>query len=222
MRDGLYRTLACCVAMMAPVPATAGPWARDPGQLFLAYSLQSDRPDPTATARSYAGAYLEYGIGDGFTLGGALGTNPAGDYKVTGFLRSPPATLAGGVLVAMEVGTGMLGDRPVLVPGVSFGRGVAVGGAGGWWTADARALLPFRSRDWDLEGEVALGVDSSARLKLITQLQAALRPDDAPALRWETLMVWEVLPGHHLQAGINVGIANSRGFGIKLGMWHRF
>lgn len=226
MRNRLCRTLVWCGAISACIPiagpAAAGPWARDQGQVFLAYSLLTAPHDPV-TERSYVSAYLEYGIADDFTLAGSLGSNPAGDFRAVGVLRTPPATLKGGVLTAMELGLGLLGKRPAMVPGLSLGRGVTLSsGATGWWTLDARALLPVSSPDWDLEAEITLGINSTERLKLITQIQTALRSQGPPSARWETLAVWEIRPGHHLQAGINLGLANSPGVGFKLGLWHRF
>lgn len=64
------RGIICCLAalVLLALPAGAGPWARDPGRAFLAFSVEQDRDD-----NRHSGLYSEYGLNAGNTLGFELG-----------------------------------------------------------------------------------------------------------------------------------------------------
>ncbi|MDW3119189.1 MAG: hypothetical protein R8G60_16475 [Roseovarius pacificus] len=74
--------------------------------------------------------------------------------------------------LALELGTGVQDSRPVLRPGLSFGRGIDLAGRSGWLVLDIRATV-FQDRfDTAWESDLTLGLDTTARIKTTLQLQA--------------------------------------------------
>lgn len=65
---------ACLVGLFAAPLAHAGPWARDPGQVFVAFSAEHDK-----ARNSHLGLYAEYGLSRRRVLGFELGHTDVGE-----------------------------------------------------------------------------------------------------------------------------------------------
>lgn len=219
---GFFCLITIASAALPPGSGVAGPWVREAGHTFISYSLLTDSPDPMGSDKSYLSFYGEHGIGQDLTLGLISGTNAAGDYKVIAFTRFAPLRKPRTPLIAFDAAFGLYENDLVIAPGLSIGSNVDVGGSGGWWSLDSRAMIRSDARFDDFDSDLTLGVKTTERLSLITQLQASLSHSGHVLLRWENLVAYEIIEGHLIQIGVNAGVARSHGFGLKLGMWHNF
>ncbi|MFD1882128.1 hypothetical protein [Paracoccus pacificus] len=135
--------LIAALILLTPPPAHAGPWPRDAGTTFLAFSVEGDR-----NRNAYAGLYGEYGLSARNTLGFELGYTDA--EEISGLIWFQ-RTLDGGEgpdRWAVSLGVGAVGRGgsfdPVGQVGMSWGRGFdAIPGlrrlhGGGWFSVDAR------------------------------------------------------------------------------------
>lgn len=207
--------LSCLTHGLAPVPADAGAWLRSEGEGFAS---STTKIQDGAEARSYSTAYVEYGATPDLTVGFDLGTDEMGDYKALGFVLMPISRE--GLHVAFQLAAGVVQDEPAFRPGLSFGRGLAIGELSGWANIDIRATIA--PGDVDLAIDATLGVTLWEKTKLIWQVQHGGLVQDPDFLRAEAAVVWEVAPRTDIEAGLTTALKDAEDFGVKIGIWRRF
>lgn len=222
--------------------ALSGPWPRDPGDVFLAFSVGSDSPtsalavgDPVFDTNT--GLYGEIGLGRRLTLGGQIGQSETAEDAVM-FLRytlTPPhmewqAALDAGAGLRRETGRP---DRDLLRLGLSIGR--ALSGSdmrpplqpfrydGGWITLDAVGLLDHRTSEVIWQAEATLGLSVSDRLRLMLQAKAEEWPGADPVYTVTPGAAWSLGTRTTAQIGLRLAQgAQETTTGLTLGLWHSF
>lgn len=156
-------------------PATAGPWARDAGDVFVSFQVSAEEAPSDVMLglwepETYLSIYGEVGLGHSLTLGADLGQGELSRQAV-GFVRyslsSPDATWQ----FAVDAGLGVrqLGEEDahgLIRVGASLGRGFGGGGdawympmrhQGGWATLDLVALYDLEIEEPILQAEGTVG-----------------------------------------------------------------
>lgn len=223
------------------LPALAGPWAREEGEVFLAFSISADSPAVSVIVGDveldrYTSLYAEYGLGHRLTLGAQVGRGGTGREAVA-FLRytvtAPDApwqfALDGGVGVRTEAATA---DRRLLRLGVSVGRGfggldaprwwLPLRHEGGWVTLDAAGLFDAETQDTIWQAEATIGMTLSQRLRLMLQLKAEEWPDSTPAYTVTPGAAWSLNDRTTAQVGLRMGLGEEPTLGLTLGLWRSF
>mgnify|MGYP005861962363 CR=1 FL=1 len=208
--------ITCCViCLLLAGQSHAGAWPREPGATFLSFSTEVDTGDMTDT---FTTLFVEYGLTDRLTLGLDAGLDDGTLYKGIVFARMPLNRPEADMKLAIEMGVGLTDDAAVLRPGLMIGRGLDWG----WMAMDTLATVDIEAKDVDLTTDLTLGVNMSARSKLILQLQSGHQVMDLEYLKFASSVVYEYKPGRHLELGALAGIKNLDGYAVKLGLWRHF
>lgn len=222
-------------------PGIAGPWARDAGEVFLAFSVTSDSPAAeimtgNIVLDSYAGLYGEYGLGRGLTLGAQIGRSDTMEETAI-FLRYTLTAPDRPWQFAVDGGPGLRRDaggpeRVLARVGLSVGRGfgenttarwwLPLAHDGGWITLDAVGLIDPGTTDaiWHVEGTLGLSLSDRWRVMLQAKAEETLNGDTI-----QTLMpsaAWSLTDRTTAQLGARFGLGERQTLGLTLGVWHSF
>lgn len=140
------RCLTILISLLLCAPVTAGPWLREQGTGFSAFSFSSTYYLDTAST-----TYIEYGLTEKTTVIADIGMARSFTLPESGFVTLSirrPITAADAVSKwAYEIGAGVgwIGEErlPHVRTALSWGRGVKWGEKNGWLTVDG-------SVTWDL------------------------------------------------------------------------
>jgi len=210
--------LLMLLLMFHALPLHAGPWLREKGESFLSFSLEADLLE----GGDFAAFYGEYGWSERTTVGLDLGGHSGEMSKALIFVRRHFGTAPGGMLLAVELGSGLAGGDRALRPGLSFGRGFDWKGHSGWLVLDARALILDEGRETAWEGDLTFGFRAFRQSRAILQLQARQPVSGDAQIKLAQSWVIERAPGRHLEIGMTAGIRNSDALALKLALWHSF
>lgn len=222
------------------MPATAGPWARDAGDVFVSFQVSAEEAPSDVIAglwepETYFSLYGEVGLGRSLTLGLDLGQGELSRQAV-GFLRyslsAPEATWQ----FAVDAGLGarQLGeDDPhgLVRIGASLGRGFGDGGdawympmrhQGGWVTLDMAALYDLEIDEAIYQAEGTVGFSLSERASMVFSLKAEDWPDADPLLTASPSFVFQIREGTSLRLGARGAITGSDAVGMSLSLWQEF
>jgi len=223
------------------LPASAGPWPRDEGEIFLAFSVSADSPAVALVTGDtvldrYASLYGEYGLGRRLTLGAQVGRGGTEReaqvflrYTVTASEAPWQFALDGGIGLRTEAATA---DRRLLRLGAAIGRGF--GGLdtprwwlplrhdGGWVTLDATGLFDLDTEDVIWQAEGTLGMALSDRLRLMLQLKAEEWPQSDRAYTVTPSAAWSLTDRTTAQAGLRMGLGEDPTLGLTLSLWRSF
>lgn len=230
----------CTAATLWGVPAHAGPWAREAGDLFISLQISAeDVPsqvieglfDPETTLSAYA----EYGLGRSLTLVTDISGGEANQMGVA-FLRytltPPDATWQW----AVDAGLGVRqnGDGPMqeLVRiGASIGRGFGAndGGwpmplrhQGGWVSLDSAVFYDLEIEDMIWQAEGTVGFSLTDRASAIFTLKAEDWPGADLLVTASPSFAFDVLPDTTLRLGASGALQGSDTVGVFLSLWHTF
>ncbi|WP_417727972.1 hypothetical protein [Roseovarius sp.] len=201
--------------------AGAGAWPRGKGQTFLAASGQIEGPDQFGLYRQNFTLYAEHGLTERLTLGLDLGGDTLRMTKSIAFVRWPIGQDAQAVKIAVEMGLGEVSEETALRPGVSLGRGFTLWGRHGWAAFDGRAVV-FGSGDMTLESDITFGLNTTARSKVLVQLQTGHPALGQAYTRFAPSYVYATRPGAHLEFGLVLPVSGGGERGVKLGLWREF
>lgn len=233
MRCRLATFCACLPlwVLLWTAPGLAGPWARQAGEGFLAFSVTSDSPTTgliTGDVQfdSHAGLYGEYGLCHRLTLGGQIGQSETAEDGVI-FLRytltPPDATWQ----FALDAGAGQRiepgrPDRQLARLGLSIGRGFGGGDLpfwpgrshhGGWVTLDATGLYDTNSADliWAVEGTIGLSLTD--RWRVLLQAKVEEWPDADPSHSLMPGLAYALTDRTTLQIGARLELGRTHTWG---------
>ncbi|ABD56529.1 hypothetical protein [Jannaschia sp. CCS1] len=221
-------------------PASAGPWARSVGDVFVSFQVSAEEAPSDVMAglfepETYLSAYGEVGLGRSLTLGVDLGRGELSRQAV-GFLRyslSPPdATWQ----FALDAGLGVrrLGEEDahgLVRVGASIGRGFGGGGdawymplrhEGGWATLDLTALYDLEIEEPILQAEGTLGFSLTDRASMVFSVKAEEWPDADLLVTASPSFVFQVWEGTSLRLGARGALTGSDTIGISLSLWQEF
>lgn len=213
--------LALMLLPWLAIPARAGAWPREEGQLFLVLSGQIEGRDASGLYRQHGALYAEYGATDRLTVGLDLGNDTIRMTKAIGFLRWPLGPPDRPLKLAFELGAGQVEEKNALRPGLSLGRGLVLWNRPGWLALDGRAAL-FGGRDVALESDLTFGLSTGQKTRLILQLQTGRPEKGGPYTRFAPSLVYETRPGRQIELGVIAPLTGEGEPGIKLGAWRSF
>lgn len=241
MRCSCVTVLPLCVAAtLVGAQVSAGPWARDVGDIFVSFQISaeeapSDVMEGLWEPETYLSGYAEMGLGRSLTLGLDIG---GGDFsrQAVGFMRytlTPPAATW---QIAVDAGLGarQVGDADpngLVRIGASIGRGFGGGGEawymplrhqGGWVTLDAVALYDVELSEPILQTEGTVGFSLSDRASAVFSIKAEDWPNAEPLLTVSPSFVFQVRPGTSLQLGARGALTGSETVGLSLSLWQEF
>lgn len=233
-RTGL--SLATLLALAAP--ASAAPWARDPGAAFLSYSLSADSTQDQIAdfdGTLYHSFYGEVGLGRRLTLGFALGGDDE-TQEGNGFLRYTFTRAASQWQLAADIGLGFrevdgTGTTDLYRVGGSIGRGFGADALdwipyltpqGGWMSLDTVAMIDPDATNGFWQAELTLGLELSDRFGAMMQLQAEEYPEADLAIFASPNLLWYLGEDTTAQFGGRFGVEGSEEIGIRAGIWQEF
>lgn len=216
----MLRTLILLLLLAGPCPA--GPWLREAGTTYLSHSVTLEDPGDSGRAVGYGTLYLEHGLRPYLTVGLDAGTDELGQAKLIAFGVMPLARPGTITAMTVEMGIGMMNERAVLRPGLSAGRRIMLFGRPGWISLDARAGLRVETGDATLGTDLTVGLELSARSRVMVQLQQGGPLGDSDFVRIVPSVVFERGPGRHLEIGMTAGLKSASDAGVKLAVWRSF
>ena len=141
-----------------PLVAQAGPWPRQPGQVYAALSSSY------AQGRQYHGFYTEWGTPNGLTMGMDIGADSHGrTAKLISFIRWPVGQGRARLRYSLDAGIGRFGDLGVVRFGAAMGAGMPVFGRDSWWVLDGQLLRPAAHSAPDSQAQALWGVHVGPR-----------------------------------------------------------
>lgn len=232
----MIRMLALLLCGLAG-PVCAGAWPREAGTGFASLT----RWQAQDGADSYTALFVEYGLMPRLTLGLDAGRSVSGQTKAVVFVRAPFGRSLGG-LVSAELGLGEIAGRPVLRPGLSWGRSVSRAAWTGWLAVDTLMEVDLDTQGIDVKADITLGLSPQRRdgppsdWTLMLQVQTGLVgvQDNLYLLQTEGIvpepsflrlvpsLTYQLRAGMHLELGLYRGLNGSSEQGVKLGLWSRF
>lgn len=221
-------------------PASAGPWARDAGDVFVSFQISAEEAPSDVMAglwepETYVSAYGEVGLGRSLTLGFDLGRGDISRQAV-GFVRytlsAPEATWQ----FALDAGLGVrqLGDADphgLVRLGASLGRGFGGGGdawympmrhQGGWVTLELVALYDLEIEEPILQAEGTVGFSLTDRASMVFSIKAEDWPGSEPLLTASPSFVFQIREGTSFRLGGRGALMGSDAVGISLSIWQEF
>ncbi|MBE0453337.1 hypothetical protein [Roseovarius autotrophicus] len=197
----------------------AGAWPREKGQVFLSFSSQFEERDKTGINRQSFSFYAEYGATERLTLGLDINGDALRMSKAIAFLRWSVGHTGRPLKLALELGAGQAEDAAALRPGLSIGRGFALGKRHGWLNADLRAILGGGTA---FETDLTAGLAVMPRTLAVVQLQAGAPGEGRDYLRLAPSLVYEMRPGAQIELGLIQPLSGGGERGVTLGLWRRF
>lgn len=235
-----HLTIIPAVLALFPAAAHAGPWAREPGDVFLSYTVSGEAPrDAIATGTAeidpFHSLYLEIGLGSGLTAVLDAGRD-GGSEQAVALLRYSFSLPDAQLQLSAEIGAGMRETiyneprRDILrlggAAGVGFGAEdlawLPFEHAGGWATLEAHALLD-RATDWHVwQAEGTLGVNLDGRHTGMLQIKAEAWPGSEMAVTLSPGLLRRFEGGTTILLGGRIGVSGSDTLGLRLGLWREF
>lgn len=212
-------------AVLLSLPAHAGAWAREKGDMFIAaggnfwLSDGSQLPvhyDPTL--------YAEYGLTDRVTIGLDLHTADKGQI-ISGFVFAnvPLGPTDGRNKWAGNLAYGYRTDatRPdevLLRGGLSWGRGLE----DGWLAVDASVTFGTADASWRPKLDATWGHNWDDRWTTTFQLQTGQGFTNDYYAKVSPTIVWTMREDIRLSLGYVQALTGDRGAGLKLETWLSF
>lgn len=222
--------------------AMAGPWAREPGDIFLSFSISAEDSRQSVMLGviepdSYLSAYGEVGLGRRLTFGLDYGRGTTSQMAVA-FLRytlTPPdaawqVAVDGGV-GARQFGAEEVRDAQLVRLGASVGRGFGeIGGQwwmplsfdGGWATLDLGGLYDIDTAEVIWQAEGTLGLTLSDRFRGIFSVKVEEWPGSEMMVTIMPSLVYDLNGRTAVQLGARTGVMGSDAVGLSLSLWQEF
>lgn len=205
------------IAALAAAPAAAGPWPREKGEGFLAFSAARDRHE----------VYGERGLGRGWTATAKLAFShrpePELAEEVLALLWRPLHLGPGGA-VSLGLGAGVRSPGPGRAPqplataALAWGRGL--GGPLSPWVA-AEAAIERGEGQHAAKLDLTIGARPGGRRLTMAQVQA-FRPGGGPTQTRLELTGGVRVGQLHVLAQPSVALAGPRETRLRVSLWAEF
>ncbi|MEM8881087.1 MAG: hypothetical protein AAGC82_10855 [Pseudomonadota bacterium] len=220
-------------------PGDAAPWARDPAEVFLSYSVSVDTTRDEISSGSldpdiFQSLYSEVGLGRRLTLGVDVGGDDE-DTLGAAFVRYTFTRNAAIWQVATDLGFGLREDggeeAELFRTGFSVGRGFTRGTLdwlpfvdprGGWFSIDSSAYIDPDGDQSLWQSEATFGVNFTDRYAAMMQLKVEEYPGSDFSVFISPSVLATVGEATTLQAGGRFGVEGSEDVGLRLGVWREF
>lgn len=222
------------MAGLISASAEAGAWLRDEGSGFLSFGVALTQTREDADAKLSTDLFFEYGYTPTLTLGVSATLVPdpitgfseemTGDGQV--FARLPIQSGDGPERLAVEFGLGTrkgeVDYQPFAKIGLSWGRGIQIGGMSGWTNIDAALHLPLGESQSSVKLDATLGLNASDRLDLMAQAFWE-RDRFGQSLTLTPSAIWKVRSGpQRIVFGVERQFGRQDKTGAKLSLWTDF
>ena len=220
--------------------AAAGPWARDPGDVFLSYTLSADTTQDNLANGTFDGqlfhsVYGEVGVGRRITLVFDLGrdtdTTLGSAFGQYTFTRNASVWQ-----VAAELGLGWVDTvnrepAELYRAGLSVGRGFQRRELGwvpffepesGWFTVNSNIQIDPDGTQTTWESEATFGLFVNDRFGGLLQIQAEEFADDDLAVYLSPGLLIRFGTQATAQIGGRFGIEGSDDVGLRAAIWQDF
>lgn len=214
-----------CAGVMLAQAASAGAWAREKGELFIAAGgnfLLSDGAqlpvhyDPTL--------YAEYGLTDRITIGMDIHTADRGQiFSGFVFANVPIGAIDGPNRYSANVAYGYRTDavRPdevLLRGGLSWGRGLSKG----WLAVDATATFGTADSTFRPKMDATWGHNWNDRWTTSLQLQTGQGFTNDYYAKISPTVIWKMRDDVRISLGAVQALTGDGGAGLKLETWLTF
>jgi hypothetical protein len=230
MRRAARHAPAAAVLLIA-AQAQAAAWTQAPGAGFASVSSTFYATDDGAYEEATLGAYGEYGVAEGWTLGAALDlsqpTGPAsaidGDVTLFAFARrrlwqgpdGDPFSAQVGVIAGTTAGIGEVPAQTADEPGLDlralYGRGVETALGAGWLNAEAALRLRFEDSADEIRIDLTAGLRPAPRWLAMLQSFATIGLENATTDGdgfpiGDDYSVWKLAPsvGYEIAPGLTL------------------
>lgn len=227
MPDPIARTLATTLCLtLAAVPASAGPWVREKGSVFLSFggnvaiSDAAQRPvhwDPTL--------YLEYGLTDRITVGlDVYIANGAEEETATAFVRFPIRSADSGWPVAMTLAMGTRNDKALGVVDTLARAGISVGRSlpNGWLSADLTGVYAVEAERLESKLDLTWGWNFADDWTSIVQLQSGVGTAGDIYVKLAPSVVYDLNRFTKVEVGLVQAFTGDGGTGLRVSTWIEF
>lgn len=230
---------ACLFWLMAASLASAGPWPRDPGQVFVAFSGEHDK-----ARNSHLGLYLEYGLSRRRVLGFELGHTDVGETTAMLWYQKSLDGGQGPYRLSYSMGFGAIRRDGEILPlsqaALMLGRGFSGPWDGGWMTAEARVKVAGKTEEVTVRDgltqveyayltpeivgklDLTVGIRPQLAWALVNQLRLETRKDSDFQAKLASSVVYDVPGPARLEAGVIVPLVGPSEPAIKIGTWLEF
>lgn len=216
--------LAMVLACMA-LPATASPWLRDRGAVFLSFGtnvLLSEGAE--LPVHHDPSAFVSWGATERMTLSFNIASGDAGrEYTAEVFaLRALP------IPEGMGVGSYGLGlaHRHIEASGNASLVGVSLSWGkdfdGGWLAVDSRLLMDIETTRTEGKLDLTLGRHFSDTWSAMLQLQTGQGHSGDIYAKIAPSAIYRVNDRLRLTGGLTQGLTGDKGTGLYLGSWFEF
>lgn len=215
--------------LLAAATAEAGAWLREKGTGFLAFKGVAAQDGATDGA-----IYFEYGVRPDLTLGARAGADltlsqvdmQAKGYMIDGtafaFLRRPIHLSNRPFKLAYELGIGSTygpDTDPLVLTGLSYGRGLKLGERYGWLAIDAAVEWSLGKTSDLAKLDATLGLTLNDRFKVMGQVFLS-ETDSVQTTTLSTSLIWQPKPD---RPSYVVGVERQDGqMGLAFGAWYDF
>lgn len=205
--------------------ATAGAWAREEGELFIAFggnfllSEGAQKPvhyDPTL--------YAEYGLSDRMTIGLDMYTADAGEILTAfGFAAFPIGDIEAKNRFMASIALGVRIDpnanpETLMRGGVSWGRGME----SGWLAIDASATFGTIDTDFRPKADFTWGQNWSDNWTTTFQLQTGQGITDDFYAKISPSIIYTLRDDIKIHLGGVQALTGDQGYGLKFETWLTF
>lgn len=234
--------IRCCLLVISlgfPLAVQAGPWAREPGQTFIAASIERDR-----SGDSYSSLYSEHGLSPHVTIGLELGSTSVGERNAMIWTQYAFDPGQGPHRFSIAAGSGVVqrnGEtRPLAQIAAFYGRGFEGPFQGGWFGSEARLKfaddLPAVEQDDPLPDsalaylmprvtaklDLTFGMHVTPAMMVINQLRLENRKDADFQAKYALTAVRDVHGPLKVEVGYVATLTGVADDAIKIGTWIEF
>lgn len=214
--------IALLSAVLCAAPLSAGPWAREQGQIFTATGGNFLLSDGAQLPVNYDPTfYGEYGLNGTVTIGLDYHTADLGRIQAAVFFASFPL----GKPVGRDVFSGQIGLGGRVDPlnpveyltrgGVSWGRGLDAG----WLAVDASATYGNIDQVWRPKADFTWGHHLTDRWTVMAQLQTGQGYDDDTYAKVNPAVIFHINDRYSISVGAVHALTGDRGSALKLDLW---
>lgn len=215
------RTLLLIGLVLLANPALSGAWMRGTGTGFLSFG-----PVYEDTGRVDGSFFIEYGLRPKLTIGAKIDADMTQQQIGNGtgflFLRRPIDIGERSFKLAYEVGIGTTFGHsydPLILTGLSYGRGIQIGEIYGWLALDGSVEWSLGDTSDTAKLDTTFGLTLSDKFKVMMQVFYS-QTNEASATTLAPSMIWQPRPDRpSYQLGIE---AERDALAVKFGIWTTF